>query len=107
MKLSNYLGYLTFSLIFVFYSLTIRAADDLMPPVRMEADGKPIDVGLDGGHAAAFVADIDGDGKKDLLVGVYNGNLRIYRNTGSNSKPVFKDFQLLKAGGADAKVPTG
>ena len=83
------------------------AADDLMPPVMIEAGGKPIDVGAEIGHAAPFVADFDGNGKPDLLVGHFRGNLRIYPNEGGKNQPIFKDFQLLKAGGADAKVPTG
>ena len=32
--------------------------------------------------------------------------LRIYRNTGSNTNPVFGEFKYLQAGGKDASIPT-
>lgn len=59
---------------------------ELMPPVRLEAAGKPIDTDI--GHAAPFVCDFDGDGVQDLLVGQFGeGLLTIYRNEGTNSEP--------------------
>lgn len=48
---------------------TSGLAAELAPPVRLEAGGKPIDT--DVGHAAPWVADVDGDGIQDLLVGDY------------------------------------
>jgi hypothetical protein len=81
-------------------------AGDFEPGVKLEANGKPIDVEI--GHAAPFYADIDGDGVKDLLVGQFGGGkLRIYRNVGSNSAPKFDEFTMFQAGGADATVPSG
>ena len=59
---------------------------ELAAPVRLEAEGQPIDTEV--GHAAPFVADIDGDGVRDLLVGQFGGGaLWIYRNTGTNAEP--------------------
>lgn len=103
-------------------------AKDLLPPERILADGKAIDVTT--GHAAPYVLDFDGDGVKDLLVGEFgdgtfpaaelptalaegwrrgdhfaNGRLRIYRNHGTNAAPSFKGFEYLRAGGGIATVP--
>ena len=63
----------------------------------------------DVGHAAPFVYDFDGDGKRDLLVGQMGaGHLRIYKNIGTNDAPKFgKDFEVFRAEGEDATVPTG
>lgn len=81
-------------------------AGELLPPVRLEADGKPIDTDI--GHAAPFVGDFDGDGIKDLLVGQFgNGILWIYRNKGSNASPTLSAGVKFKEGKEDGRVPTG
>jgi len=57
------------------------------------------------GHAAPFYADIDGDGKKELIVGSFAGRFRVYHNTGTNTAPVFpKTFTWLTGGGTVAQV---
>ncbi len=86
---------------------TMALADDLAQPVHVQAAGQPIDVALVG-HSAPFYGDIDGDGIKDLLVGQFNeGQLRIYRNLGTNSSPRFQDYKWFEAGGALGTVPAG
>ena len=92
-------------------------------PVRINAAGEPIDVTT--GHAAPYLRDMDGDGKRDLLVGEFgdgtytgpvhepgtpghewaNGRLRIYRNHGDDLDPRFEDFEYLQADGKVAAVP--
>jgi hypothetical protein len=71
-------------------------------PVRMEADGKPIRVESPG-WAAPCWADIDRDGKKDLLVGQFaGGKIQICRNLGDGklASPTW-----LQAEGTTAEVP--
>jgi hypothetical protein len=80
--------------------------DELAPPVRLEAGGKPIDT--DVGHAAPFVTDFDGDGLQDLLVGQFGkGILWIYTNQGTKTKPKLAEGVKFKDGAEDGTVPTG
>jgi hypothetical protein len=47
---------------------------------------------LDGseyGRVYPAFADIDGDGKIDMLVGDWRGRLLVFRNTGTNARPVY------------------
>jgi hypothetical protein len=84
----------------------LLSAQTFEAPVRILADGKPIDVEI--GHAAPCVRDFDGDGVRDLLVGQFgHGKLRIYRNQGTDKAPVYGAFTFLQAGGEDATVPAG
>ena len=46
----------------------------------------------------------DGDGRKDLLIGVADGTVRIYLNTGTNADPVFDGGTALQVGAAGAKI---
>ncbi len=81
-------------------------SSELEAPVRLEAGGKFIDTNV--GHAAPFVGDMDGDGIKDLLVGQFgDGLLWIYKNIGSDAKPVLAAGVKFKDGNKDGRVPTG
>lgn len=82
------------------------AVQEFLPPVRIKAGGKPIDT--DVGHAAPFVADFDGDGVRDLLVGQFgDGILWIFRNEGTNAAPKLAAGVKFKEGSRDGRVPTG
>jgi hypothetical protein len=71
-------------------------------PVRLEADGVPVRVERPG-YAAPCWADIDGDGKQDLLVGQFHqGKIRVYRNVGDGKLAAAK---WLRAEGSVAEVP--
>ncbi len=101
-----------FSGIFVAFVLLSPAAPphvdgkDLLPAVRLEAAGAPIDTEI--GHAAPFVGDFDGDGRKDLLVGQFGGGaLWIYRNVGTNREPKFDKGFKWQDGGPTGTVPAG
>jgi hypothetical protein len=77
-------------------------AAEFKEPVRLKADGAPIKVEAPG-YAAPCWADIDGDGKKELLVGQFRGGkIKVYKHLGEGK---FAAGEWLKAGGADAEVP--
>ena len=81
-----------------------QAQPQLETPFQVMADGQAVDVPV--GHAAPFVADVDGDRLPDLLVGQFGqGRLRIYKNVGEPGAPVFKTYRYFEAGGAMASVP--
>ncbi len=104
-------------------SATLSAQDEsqrspeLQTPFQVLCGDKPLDVGDDRGFAAPFLADMDGDGLPDLLVGVFGkgikkkgdlaATLRIYKNVGKKGKPKFTDFHYFQAGGTMAAVPGG
>ena len=78
------------------------AAADFQPPVRMKAGDDLIRVEKPG-FAAPCLADIDRDGKPDLLVGQFNkGKVKIYRGLGGGK---FAAGEWLKAEGSVAEVP--
>ena len=71
-------------------------------PARLEAEGVPVRVESPG-YAAPCWADIDGDGKKDLLVGQFSkGKIRVYRNLGDAK---LAPGEWLQSEGAVAEVP--
>ncbi len=47
-------------------------------PVYLKLNSSDLDVGQ---NAAPFVIDLDRDGKTELVIGEYNGNVNLYRNT--------------------------
>ena len=76
----------------------------LAKPVRLIADGVPIDTGEHIAHSGPLLADYDGDGKQDLLVGNFRGHVQLYKNVGSNQEPKFTSDGLLKAQGQTVRI---
>ncbi|HEY8505271.1 MAG TPA: hypothetical protein VIL46_11860 [Gemmataceae bacterium] len=74
-------------------------------PVRLKAAGQVIDAGEAWGHCGPTLADVDGDGKRDLVVGDFSGKFRYYRNVGTDAKPEYAALEYLRAGGEVAQVP--
>jgi hypothetical protein len=64
-----------------------------------------IDTGEAWGHSGPALADVDGDGLRDLVVGDFSGKFRFYKNVGSNSEPKYAAFKFVQAGKTDAQVP--
>lgn len=80
---------------------TCRAAE-FQRPVRLMAGGEPVRVERPG-YAAPCWADVDGDGKKDLLVGQFNqGKIKVYKNLGGGNLAA---GSWLEAEGEVAEVP--
>ena len=70
--------------------------------MRLKAGGVAIRVESPG-YAAPCWADIDGDGKKDLLVGQFNkGKIQVFKNLGDGK---FAEGDWLQAEGKVAEVP--
>ena len=84
-----------------------RTSAELHAPVRLEADGKPIDIGSLSSiaHAGPTIADVDGDGDRDLLVGDFPGHFWYFENKGDDATPVYTSQGMLQAGGEAAKTP--
>jgi hypothetical protein len=51
------------------------------------------------GRSSPVILDLDGDGKKDLLVGNTNGQLLFYSNVGTDSAPTFSGYSLVESNG--------
>lgn len=85
----------------------VELASDLARPVRLEAEGAPIDIASLGraGHASPWIADVDCDGKDDLLVGDFPGYFWFFKNKSTTETPKYAAAKKLQAGGVDAKVP--
>ena len=71
-------------------------------PVRLKADGVAIRVESPG-YACPCWADLDGDGKMDILVGQFNaGKIQVFKGLGGAK---FGKGTWLKAEGTVAEVP--
>jgi hypothetical protein len=82
--------------------IRLCSAADFQVPVRMKADGVAVRVESPG-YAAPCWTDINGDGKKDLLVGQFNGGkIRVFKNLGADQLAA---GDWLMADGTVAEVP--
>jgi hypothetical protein len=83
-------------------ALAVSSAAEFQPPVRLKAGNEAVRVESPG-YAAPCWADIDGDGKKDLLVGQFNqGKIRVHKNLGGGKLAA---GAWLQADGIDAEIP--
>jgi hypothetical protein len=80
------------------------------PGVLVQNGGSPLAVEYAYGFTAPCVADWDGDGKKDLLIGqFYQGKISFFRNQGTDAAPVFNQtgFNFLQAAGSTIQTTYG
>jgi hypothetical protein len=93
---------LVFAALLYGWGISLCSAADFQVPVRMKADGAAVRV--EGpGYAAPCWADIDGDGKKDLLVGQFSGGkIRVFKNLGADQLAA---GDWLMAEGNVAEIP--
>ncbi len=78
---------------------------DWQSEYQLTCAGNIIDVGY---YAAPCVVDWDGDGIKDLVLGQFtSGNIRFYKNEGTNAAPVFNTYSMIQADGSPISVPSG
>ncbi len=80
------------------------ATKELLPPIRLEAGGEPIDTGKCIGHSGPLLIDLDQDGSHDLLVGDFSGHLHFFKNTGARTAAVYAAGTLLEAEGKPIKI---
>ena len=84
------------------WSGDLTAASEFEVPVMLKGGGKAVRVESPG-YAAPCWADVDRDGKKDLLVGQFNdGKIHVYKNLGEGK---LAESVWLEAGGAVATIP--
>ena len=80
----------------------LGSAIEFAPPVRLKAGGVPIRVEAPG-YASPCLADVDGDGIMDLLVGQFNkGKIQFFKGLGGGK---FAKGTWLQAEGKAAEVP--
>jgi hypothetical protein len=78
------------------------AAAEFAAPIRLKAGDASVRVDSPG-YAAPCWADVDGDGKKELLVGQFNGGkIRVFKHLGDTK---FAPGIWLQAEGKVAEVP--
>lgn len=72
----------------------------------LQSEGEPISV-QSPGYACPTVADIDGDGADDLIVGQFaSGKMKWYRNTAGETKsPEYAVGQWIQSDDQPAQVP--
>ena len=56
-------------------------------------------------RSAPHVADLDGDGKKDLLAGNTSGELLFYSNVGTDAAPSFLGYSYVESDGIKIDLP--
>ncbi len=79
---------------------------DTGQPVQVGAPGEKVDLSV-GYRATPCLVDWNEDGRLDLLVGAYDGRLRLYLNEGPGTPPDFRQTIVLTDAHGELLVPLG
>lgn len=85
----------------------VAAAQDpgtLQAPVKVEADGVVIDTVAGIGHAGPLLRDLDGDGRHELLVSSFSGEIRRFVDANRDGEPRWVEKEPLQAGGKPIRI---
>lgn len=95
--------YRAFSILLLCVSISLALVPDYGPGVRIKNAWGEIDVGFCSDPA---LVDWDGDGKRDLILAIYNqGNILCHENKGTDASPYFRTYYQLKSDGVSIKLP--
>jgi len=81
-----------------------KAKENLPAPVKLQRDGKEINLGS---AATVFAADWRGTGRLDLLVGNIEGDIYLLANDGSNTQPAYSSPGNWRSDGQPIKATQG
>lgn len=73
-------------------------------PVRLRAGDAFVDVGPQIAHAGPALFDLDGDGRRDLVVGTFLGVIAVYRDGGRSGEPQLEPRDFLQAEGEQVRI---
>ena len=84
----------------------------LEPGVLLQSGGGPMqtETSYPYSFSTPNVADWNGDGKKDLIIGMFAGdpgNVRLYLNVGTDAEPKFDKFTCMEADGKPILLSAG
>ncbi len=73
-------------------------------PIRLSAAGEVIDTAPHTAHSGPALADMNNDGKVDLLVGNFSGTIEYFENIGTPTAPQLSVGKMLEADGETIRV---
>jgi len=71
--------------------------------VLLADGGEPLSVPT--GRSSVVIADLNQDGRRDLIAGNTEGQILFYRNVGTDAEPQFDGHLVVQAGGNDLDLP--
>ncbi len=78
----------------------------MFTPVGLIVQENGRDLMVPGTRSSPVVMDFDGDGRKDLLTGSTDGTILLYKNTGTDSLPVFSGYSLVRSTSQPIDLPS-